>query len=375
AAIRERFQREGYAANRVGHSGAVGVLDDDVSSEGSPFLVMELLIGETLDERARRKGGTLDARDVLSVIDKTLDVLTAAHDNGIIHRDLKPENIFITQDKTIKVLDFGIAGVREAQLVGTRVTQAGLALGSPAFMPPEQARARWDEVDARSDLWALGATAFSSISGEFVHRGSTPQELMILSATSRPRSLKSVMVSIPTPIADFVDRALAFRPDDRYPSAPAMQDALREAYYAVEQGTGVAVASSRERPPERALSVVVRVPLHLIEAAASATFCDGDDDGEDGVQVFRRTDAAGLSEPAPDTLRAPRLEPEPAMFDPERTMELDEADIPISVAMDGDIHIGVGARTASTLSALVDELDAPRTLTGQPSLPSARGRR
>src|SRR5689334_22273014 len=111
--VRERFLKEGYVANRVGHAGAVRVLDDDVCEEGAVFLVMELLEGETLHARVARGGGRLPADDVLCIMDRVLDVLVAAHAVDVLHRDIKPPNIFITLAGEVKLLDFGIARLRE----------------------------------------------------------------------------------------------------------------------------------------------------------------------------------------------------------------------------------------------------------------------
>src|SRR5262249_22613991 len=110
--IRSRFLREGYAANAVNHPGVVRVLDDDTTEEGQPFLVMDLLEGELVDERRMRKGGRLPLVEVMRIGDQVLDVLAAAHEKGIIHRDIKPENIFITESGAVRVLDFGIARMR-----------------------------------------------------------------------------------------------------------------------------------------------------------------------------------------------------------------------------------------------------------------------
>ena len=96
--IRQRFLREGYVANKVGHPGAVNVSDDDIAEDGACFLVMALLEGETVEARRERKGGTLGTVDTLSIMEQVLDVLAAAHAEGIIHRDLKPENLFVTRD-------------------------------------------------------------------------------------------------------------------------------------------------------------------------------------------------------------------------------------------------------------------------------------
>ncbi len=108
-AIRQRFLREGYVANSIGHRGAVSVNDDDVTDDGLAYLVMELLEGETIEQRWQRKGRILSALEALSVMDQLLDTLAAAHARGIVHRDLKPENMFLTRDGAVKILDFGIA--------------------------------------------------------------------------------------------------------------------------------------------------------------------------------------------------------------------------------------------------------------------------
>src|SRR5262249_574389 len=150
--------REGYVANAVGHPGAVGVLDDDVAEDGSVFLVMELLEGHTVDARAKsRPGSKLTPGEVLAIADQLLATLTAAHAKGVVHRDLKPETIFLTQDGQVKVLDFGLARLQEwSKSSKQRMTATGAAMGTPAFMPPEQALGNWDTVDARTDLWAVG---------------------------------------------------------------------------------------------------------------------------------------------------------------------------------------------------------------------------
>ena len=138
----QRFLREGYAANKVDHPGAVRVIDDDTSEDGSAFLVMELLEGASLDQLVRDRPMPLG--EALRVTRLALEVLMSAHAHGIVHRDIKPENIFVTKDGTVKILDFGIARLREQAGGGTSgSTLGGMVLGTPAFMPPEQARGRW----------------------------------------------------------------------------------------------------------------------------------------------------------------------------------------------------------------------------------------
>ena len=222
--VRARFQREGHAANALDHPGAVEVHDDGVTDDGAAFLVLELLEGETLE--ARRRGGVLPVVEVLGYAAELLDVLAAAHAKGIIHRDIKPDNLFLTKDGRLKVLDFGIARVREAGTApGTRV---GSIMGTPAFMAPEQARARWDAVDARTDLWAVGATLFALLSGRLVHEADTANEELALACTQAAPSLAEVAPRLSAAVVALVDRALQPRPADRWQSACEMQAAVRQ---------------------------------------------------------------------------------------------------------------------------------------------------
>jgi serine/threonine protein kinase len=233
ANVRERFVREGYAANHVGHPGAVDILDDDVAEDGSAFLVMELLDGENLDRRMRRKGGRLTAGEVLSVADQVLDTLVAAHARGVLHRDIKPENVFLTRNGVVKLLDFGIARIFELTRA-PKVTQRGAVLGTPAFMPPEQAMAVWEEVDPRSDLWAVGATLFMLLTGQFVHEATSGIEALDYAVNKRARSVGTVRSGLHPAVVRVVDRALAYEKAARFQSAREMQEAVRSAYAELE---------------------------------------------------------------------------------------------------------------------------------------------
>jgi serine/threonine protein kinase len=223
--LRERFLREGYLTNGVGHPGAVRVFDDDVAEDGLVYLVMELLEGETLEQLVRRRGGTLDVSTVLDILDRLLAVLEAAHEQQIIHRDLKPENVFLTRDGDLRVLDFGIARLREHS-DRLHITCAGHVLGTPGFIPPEQALGQWERVDQRSDLWAVGAIAWYLLAGREVHEGTNPHLQLLASAMNPVERLCDAAPTVPVNVGRIVDRALAFDPDDRWPSAVAMRDAI-----------------------------------------------------------------------------------------------------------------------------------------------------
>ncbi|WP_437285104.1 protein kinase domain-containing protein [Sorangium sp. So ce406] len=227
---RSRFLREGYVANRVDHPGIVRVLDDDVTDDGSVFLVMELLEGETVEaRRARAPGGVLGAGEVIGIVDDLLDVLAVAHERGIVHRDLKPDNLFLTRQGQLKVLDFGIARLRELSSPSNASTRAGTMMGTPQFMPPEQAKGQWDKVDARTDLWAVGSTMFQLLSGRYVHEAETLPLLLLAAMTQPAPPVASILPALPPPVAGVIDVALAFEPDRRWPNAHAMQRALRQA--------------------------------------------------------------------------------------------------------------------------------------------------
>jgi serine/threonine-protein kinase len=233
-AVRERFLREGYVANSVGHAGAVAVDDDDVAEDGSAFLVMELLDGETVDARWQRKSQRLSPIEVLSVADQVLDTLAAAHEKGIVHRDIKPENLFLTREGSIKILDFGIARVLEWQSSRASATQTGSTMGTPAYMAPEQARGRWNEVDPRTDLWALGATMYTLLTGEFVHGAGTVNEMLALAVTRPARKISSLRPDLHPALAEVVDKALAYKKQDRWADARSMQNAVRITYATLE---------------------------------------------------------------------------------------------------------------------------------------------
>ncbi len=228
-AVRERFLREGYLANSVAHRGAVSVDDDDIAEDGSAFIVMELLDGETIEQRWRRKAERLPLEEVLAVGDQVLDTLAAAHDKGVIHRDLKPENLFLTRDGIVKLLDFGIGRLKELKGVSS-TTLSGAAMGTPAFMAPEQARGRWEEVDGQTDLWGLGATLYTLLTGQYVHQAATVNETLALAVSQPACSIAVLRPDLPARVVALVDRSLAYAKAQRFIDARAMQYELRLVY-------------------------------------------------------------------------------------------------------------------------------------------------
>jgi eukaryotic-like serine/threonine-protein kinase len=224
---RTRFLREGYLANQVGHPGVVTVLDDDSTEDGAVYLVMELLEGETLSAVAASvPDKRLPIARVLEIADQLLDVLAAAHDKGIVHRDIKPDNLFWTRDGRLKVLDFGIARMHDAP-GGGDATKTGNVLGTPAFMPPEQALGESKRVNALSDLWSAGATIFTLAAGRRVREAESTNKMLLAAMTQPAPAFASVVPDAEPALAALIDRSLAFEQADRYQDARAMQHAVR----------------------------------------------------------------------------------------------------------------------------------------------------
>jgi eukaryotic-like serine/threonine-protein kinase len=259
-AVCERFLGEGYLTNAVKHPGIVRVLDDGTTDDGCVFLVMDLLEGTTLEGLRMARGGQIDMPEVLAIADRLLDVLHAVHSAGIIHRDLKPQNVFVCTDGTVKLLDFGVARVLD-QSSQSKLSMFGMVLGTPSFMAPEAAVGAREKVDARSDIWSLGATLFTAISGQTVHLAPNVQAKLLAAATAKARSITMAKQDVPPPIALAIDTALRFKKEDRWQTADAMRRALRDAgmmlgLWAPDDTGGLPDVRADEG--DRALAVVVR---------------------------------------------------------------------------------------------------------------------
>jgi len=302
--IRERFLREALVANKIDHPGVVRIDDDGTTAEGVPFLVMELLDGESLEQVRLRRGGTVPTLEVMRLIERIIDVMEEAHAAGIIHRDLKPENVFLTRDGKVKVLDFGIARLMEAS-EGQSRTRTGLVMGTPAFMAPEQALGRWSQVDARTDLWAIGAIAFNLITGRMVHEAPSGNETLVLAA-SRPAPSLARHADAPLAVVRCIDRALAYDRDKRFEDAATMHGellfVLAELTRAVSQAPAPAapipdlerVAAPPARPPSAAPRLEPEAPPEPPKAqrdAAGAEVLDAFDE-----RFVGQGDAAALTE-------------------------------------------------------------------------------
>jgi serine/threonine-protein kinase len=243
AQARERFLREGSAANSVRHPGVVQVLDDDIAEDGTAFLVMGLLRGTDAEALRQASGGKLSTSAVLAIADQLLDALVAAHDEGIVHRDIKPANLFVTTTGELRVLDFGVAWTRSA----SEDVAGDCVLGTPAFMPPEQALGAVRGIDPRSDVWSAAASLFMLLAGQTVHEAHSAQQMLAKAATVRARSLHAVVPGAPDGVVEAIDRALAFDPTAR-PGAATFREQLQ----------GASHQMSGQPPSRRTLEALVR---------------------------------------------------------------------------------------------------------------------
>lgn len=216
--LRDRFPLEREISRRVDHENCLQILDQGVSHKGEPFLVMELLEGQTVEEYWKEHDQKLPFIVALRIIRDILGPLAACHREGVIHRDLKPSNLFLANNGRAKLFDFGVSRVTWAP---DNMAVKGAILGTPAYMAPEQAMGVAD-LDERSDLFSIGATVFALISGERVNDGQTADESFIIAATTPARSLAVVAPEVPIEVVQWVNKALAWERRDRFSNAEEM---------------------------------------------------------------------------------------------------------------------------------------------------------
>jgi len=225
--ITESFLREARISAAIAHPNVVQILDFGVHEESAPFIVMELLEGESLADLMGR-GVTMPIGFVFDLIARVLDALKAAHRAGVIHRDLKPENIFLTRDRgglNPKLLDFGISKILDASGVAFVTTTHGHIVGTPAYMSPEQARGL-KEIDQRSDVYSMGVVLYELLSGELPFFSENPGDLLVLIMTSHEQPLRERAATIDPALSSFVRRAMAKQPAERFRDAGEMLDAF-----------------------------------------------------------------------------------------------------------------------------------------------------
>jgi len=244
-----RFFNEARASNEVQHPGIVQIYDCGTTDDGTPWLIMELLEGETLLARMGRLG-RLSVADTVEWGTQVASALGAAHAAGIIHRDLKPENLFVVSDpglpggERVKVLDFGIAKLGAAMNAGGSQTKTGLVMGTPVYMSPEQCRGT-KEIDSRSDIYSLGVILYQSLAGAPPFASEGLGELFHLHMNVQPPPLSSKNPDVSDALATTIHRALKKEPNARFQTMSELQADLSHSIRPGASGSKVALANTR----------------------------------------------------------------------------------------------------------------------------------
>jgi serine/threonine-protein kinase len=224
-----RFEREALAVGRIGHPNICDVRDRDVTDEGIPFIVMELLEGMTLRELVALEG-PLPPERLVPLVLQILSALSAAHRAGVVHRDLKADNIYLVDDglgqDRVKLLDFGVSRF----MAGThaqRLTKSGMVVGTPLYVSPEQAVGRAD-VDHRTDLWSLGVVMYEALVGELPFSGKNPAQVLVQIVTEPVPNMRESCPSLPESLIHVVRKALSKDRSERYQDAQSFAEDLRQ---------------------------------------------------------------------------------------------------------------------------------------------------
>jgi hypothetical protein len=226
-----RFNREAANASRINQPNVAAIYDFGETDDGTLYLAMEYVEGETLSAVLRREGPFSPGR-AAEITGQIADGLTAAHHLGIVHRDLKPDNILVTRHhdgrEWVKIVDFGIAKTTHADS-DQQVTSLGMAVGTPEYMSPEQIAG--EQLDGRTDLYSLGLVLFNMLTGALPHPAMTSKQSLVQRLTARPRTLSDVRPTVqwPARLQVALDRALAPEPDDRFRSVGELAAVVRAA--------------------------------------------------------------------------------------------------------------------------------------------------
>ena len=229
AEVIARFRREAETAAGITHPNVIGVYDVDVTMDGHFYLVCEHLTGIDLAERLSKQK-RLDVPQAIHVVIQMCRALEAAVARGVVHRDLKPHNVFLLADDSgtvsdrpeVKVLDFGLSRVMDAP--GTQLTQTGVIMGTPAYMAPEQAQGTG--VDHQTDIYGVGAVLFAALTGRPPFEGETLQAVVLAVLTDQSPLPRSLNPEIPENLELVIQRAMARKKEDRYPTMTALREAL-----------------------------------------------------------------------------------------------------------------------------------------------------
>ncbi len=274
----ERFMNEARAANAIHHPNIIDIIDVGLLPSGIPYLMMEFLEGESLAKRIERQG-RLPVADAVAVATQTASALDAAHDKGIVHRDLKPDNLYLVPDDgrpfgaKVKVLDFGIAKLR-GELSGTGAkTQSGSVMGTPPYMSPEQCRGITEEIDHRTDVYALGIILYEMLVGAPPFMSAGWGEVVLMHVTKPVPSLRAKNADVPAELEAVILKALAKLSGDRWASMDELDAALRKSIGARPRGfaSGLKTGAGAAPSGTGASSTRTRTPTTLGSSSGEVT--------------------------------------------------------------------------------------------------------
>lgn len=262
-----RFEQEARAAGLLNHPNITSVFDIG-SHDGAPYVVSELLEGETL--RSRLAAGPLPTRKALDYAIQIARGLAAAHEKGIVHRDLKPENLFVTKDGRVKILDFGLAKLREPEAgaesqtnlpTGTLGTEPGVVLGTMGYMAPEQVRGK--PADSRSDIFSFGAILYEMLAGQRAFQGETAADTITSILTKEPPDLSVTNKDVHPGLDRIIRHALEKNPEERFQSA-------RDIAFDLEALSGISATTSVPSTVARVRRRSIAVPIAIAAGVAAA---------------------------------------------------------------------------------------------------------
>ena len=246
----KRFQREVKLQTKLTHPNLVSILDFSKTSEGEYYFVMEFVEGKSLSKLIKEKG-QLDLEDFMQITNQICDGLEYAHRQGIIHRDLKGDNIIIMDighQLVVKILDFGLAKAvqEEDQEITSEITQMGSALGTPAYMAPEQAMGEVNKLGPHTDIYTLGVLLYQMLAGQLPFKASTPWGLMQKHIAEAPPSVRDFNRSVPNAVSKIIGKCMEKEPDDRYGSVLAIKRDLEKTTFTLQQNGNKDLAESDE---------------------------------------------------------------------------------------------------------------------------------
>jgi serine/threonine protein kinase len=273
-----RFRREAEIVAKLNHPNILDVVDWDTLEDGSPCMVMEYLRGEDLSERVRL-GGPLTWPIFARIADQVLAALAVAHRAGVVHRDLKPQNIFLAADdngdERVKLLDFGISKLKDAR---TYHTTDAKVMGTPAYMPPEQAEGRQEDIGPASDIWAMGTILYEMATGKVAFEGVSIPAILYKVCHGRPRPLVELRPDTPPALIAVIEHALQPKLSDRLGTAEQLRADMRAAMSNLQGISWPEPLRSRTSPAGKsspAITPVSGVPIAIPRKVDSGPVATG----------------------------------------------------------------------------------------------------